>query len=42
MGLISTEIEILLHSRNIKYYENLGYKLPKEKDVNNKLVVNES
>ena len=37
--LISTEIEITLHSRNIRYYENKGYKIPKEKDINNKLVV---
>ena len=29
MGLISKEIEITLSSKNIKYYENLGYEIPR-------------
>ena len=29
MGLISKEVEILLSSKNIKYYEYLGYEIPR-------------
>jgi hypothetical protein len=29
MGLISKEAEIVLNSRNIKHYEDLGYKIPR-------------
>ena len=29
MGLISTKAEIVLVGRNIKYYENLGYEMPR-------------
>jgi len=32
MGLISTEVWVLLHPSNIKWFEGLGYKIPKEKD----------
>jgi len=39
MGLITKEVEIILHSENINYYQNLGYMIPKYKDVNNTLRV---
>lgn len=39
MGLISTEVEVILNGSNIKYYENLGYEIPRYNNVNNKLVV---
>ena len=29
MGLIDEEVYILLNGKNVKYYENLGYKIPK-------------
>ena len=29
MGLLTTEIEVLLNGKNIKYYEDLGYKIPR-------------
>lgn len=29
MGLISTEVEVGLGGKNIKYYENLGYEIPR-------------
>ena len=29
VGLISKEVEILLSSKNIKYYEYLGYEIPR-------------
>lgn len=32
MGLLTKEVEIKLGVRTIKYYENLGYKIPREKD----------
>jgi len=32
MGLISTQAEVKLNSRNIKYFESLGYVIPKIKD----------
>lgn len=32
MGLISTEVEVSLCGANIKYYENLGYKIPRTKN----------
>ena len=32
MGLISEYVEIKLGGRNIKYYENLGYEIPRRKD----------
>ena len=32
MGLIDREIEVSLGGSNIKYYENLGYKIPKYYD----------
>ena len=39
MGLITKEVEVLLHGNTIKYYENLGYEIPREKDKTNKMVV---
>lgn len=30
MGLLSTEVEVTLHGKNITYYENLGYDVKKE------------
>lgn len=32
MGLLSTEVEITLNGKNIKYFESLGYKIPREKN----------
>lgn len=32
MGLITKEVEITLQGKNIKYYKNLGYSIPREKD----------
>jgi len=31
MGLITKEVEVKLAHKNIKYYENLGYEIPREK-----------
>ena len=39
MGLITKEVEVTLGVRNIKYYEKLGYKIPKYENRNHKLVV---
>ena len=36
MGLISTEVEVGLGNKNIKYYENLGYEIPRYYDKNNR------
>ena len=37
MGLISEWIEVGLGSKNIKYYEDLGYKIPKTRNKWGKL-----
>ena len=29
MGLITKEVEVKLGGKNIKYYENLGYQIPR-------------
>ena len=29
MGLLSTEVEVRLTGSNIKYYEDLGYEIPR-------------
>ena len=39
MGLITKEVEVTLGVRNIKYYEKLGYKIPKYENRNHELVV---
>ena len=39
MGLLTKEVEILLSSRIIKYYEDLGYYIPREGFVNGKPTV---
>lgn len=39
MGLIDTEVEITLNSKNYKYYEGLGYKIPRYKNKNGDNVV---
>lgn len=39
MGLITKDVEVKLGVRNIKYYENLGYIIPKYKNANGKLCV---
>ena len=39
MGLITKEVEVTLGVRNIKYYEKLGYEIPKYENKNHKLVV---
>ena len=38
MGLISTEVEVGLASRNILYYENLGYTIPRIKSSKGMIV----
>lgn len=37
MGLLSTEVEVVLHN-NIKYYESLGYDIPKRINKKNQVV----
>lgn len=32
MSIVSSEVEINLHNRNIRYYENLGYEIPRYYD----------
>lgn len=39
MGLISTEVETILKSNTISYYENLGYKIPRRKNKSGKYTV---
>lgn len=39
MGILSTEVEVTLCSRNIKWYENLGYEIPRRIDKYGKLTV---
>lgn len=39
MGLITEEVEVKLGVRNIKYYENLGYKIPRYENKNHKMTV---
>lgn len=39
MGLISTEVEVNLCSQMIKYYEGLGYKIPRRKDTRGQMTV---
>ena len=39
MGLISKTVEITLNARNCKYYEDLGYKIPRELDSKGRLRV---
>lgn len=39
MGLITKEVEVTLGVRNIRYYENLGYKIPKYEDRNHNMRV---
>ena len=36
MGLISKEVEVILNSKNIKHYEDLGYKMPRYENKYNK------
>ena len=37
--LITKEVEVTLGVRNIRYYENLGYKIPKYEDRNHNMCV---
>lgn len=39
MGLLTKEVEVTLCGANIKYFENLGYKIPRIKDKYSRLVV---
>ena len=32
MGLISEYVEVGLGGKNVKYYEDLGYEIPRRKD----------
>lgn len=36
MGLLTKEVEIVVNSRNVKYYEDLGYDIPKYYNKNKK------
>ena len=36
MGIINEKIEVLLHGINIKYYEDLGYEIPRYYDKKHK------
>lgn len=38
MGLITKEMEIVLHSNNIRWYKEKGYNIPKEKDSHRRFV----
>lgn len=38
MGLITKEMEIVLHSNNIRWYKEKGYNIPKEKDNHRRFV----
>lgn len=37
MGLISTEVKIRLNGRNLKYWEDKGYEIPRKLDSHNKM-----
>lgn len=37
--LIETEVYITLHCKNIKYYEDLGYEIPRYKNVAGRMVI---
>ena len=37
MSLLTTEVEISLNSKNCKYYESLGYSIPRHLDSNNNI-----
>lgn len=37
MGLVTKEVEVGLNSRNMKHYEDLGYKIPKKRDKQGRL-----
>lgn len=39
MGLLSTEVEVTLNGKNIKYYEPLGYKMPRRLDKYGKYTI---
>jgi len=39
MGLITKEVEVVLTNRIVRHYENLGYKIPREKDISSRLRV---
>lgn len=39
MGILNTEVEITLNSATIKYYESLGYDIPRERNKWRKLTV---
>ena len=36
MGLLTKEVEVVVNSRNVKYYEDLGYDIPKYYNKNKK------
>ena len=40
MGLLTKEVEVVVNSRNVKYYEDLGYDIPKRYDKNKKKAAN--
>ena len=39
MGLITKEVKVELNNRNIKYYESLGYEIPRYKDASRRISV---
>ena len=36
MGLLTKEVEVVVNSRNVKYYDDLGYDIPKYYNKNKK------
>ena len=42
MGLLTKEVEVTLSPKNIKYYENLGYEIPKRLNKKGRLVYNQN
>lgn len=39
MGLLSTEAEVAMVGENVKYYENLGYEIPRKLDARKRCVI---
>ena len=37
MGLVTETVEICITARNVRYYENLGYIIKREKDNRNRI-----
>ena len=39
MGLITKEVEVTLGVKNVKFYEDLGYEIPKKKNKWGKVTI---